>query len=552
MSNKNAVPRKSASMRISSIISFVNLYASVALADWQFRSRPDLSPPQLNITVAANKTSPGHLFVAPYSGYSDSSNLHGPRQAAPYIFTDTGDLVWSGYTYFSIWNANFQAAKFHGQDVLFSFEGDHNPLYGHGHGHFTFLNKNYETIKEIRAGNHRLSDKHEFHILDEKTAVIQIHQPTPFNLEEFGGGRRQQWIVNSIFQELDLETGRVLFEWSSLDHVSPHESVFSVNSGRTGSGYNSSDAWNYFHINSVDKDRDGNYLLSARICASIYKINGKTGEVMWKLGGIPGVTSSAFATENNLTFSFQHHARYLSTSGDKTKQVISLFDNSAHGTEDSYGDVKLNGISSAKIIEVDTQAWNATLLYNAPAPYNISVKSQGSAQVLPNNNVLVNWGSEGAVTEYDLEGNIVFHTFLDSGILGEKVENYRAFKFNWTGIPFEDIAVASQYTPDGFTNVYVSWNGDTRTTKWQVWSATDEGKSVLEVATRTGFETKIQVTGHVSSVFVQAISNGTVIGESLVVSTVKEVLPYDDSGQIEVQDGTQWGVPEPLLGSISD
>lgn len=67
--------------------------------------------------------------------------------------------MWSGYTYYSIWAANFQAAQWKGQTVLFSFEGDHNPAYGHGHGHATILNQRYETIRELRAGNHKLMDK---------------------------------------------------------------------------------------------------------------------------------------------------------------------------------------------------------------------------------------------------------------------------------------------------------------------------------------------------------------------------------------------------------
>ncbi len=74
---------------------------------------------------------------------------------------------------------------------------------------------------------------------------------------------------------------------------------------------------------------------------------------------------------------------------------------------------------------------------------------------------------EGAITEFDSEENPIFHAFVDSGSLGEHAENYRAFKFNWTGTPHESIAVAS-YVTDGGSNIYVSWNGDTRTEEWEV------------------------------------------------------------------------------------
>jgi hypothetical protein len=169
-------------------------------ADWQFLSRPDLAPPRLNITIpATSSVEKGFLFVAPFEGYHDNWQ-HGPRQPGPYIFRDNGDLVWSGYGYFSIWAANFQAARWKGQDVLFSFEGDHNPGYGHGHGHVTILDQHYETIRELRAGNHKLFDKHEFHVVNEKTGLLQVYQPVPRNLSEYGGSPEQQWIVNAIFQ----------------------------------------------------------------------------------------------------------------------------------------------------------------------------------------------------------------------------------------------------------------------------------------------------------------------------------------------------------------
>ena len=178
------------------------LYIPLVSANWRYRSRPDLSPPTLNITIPATKdVESGYLFLAPFSGYPEGTH-HGPQQAAPYIFTDTGDLIWSGFTYFSIWATNFQAARYKGQDILFSFEGSHNAAYGHGHGHTTFLNQNYETIRELRAGNHRLTDKHEFHIINEETALIQIYHPVPWDLKPYGGSDEQQWIVDARFQGL--------------------------------------------------------------------------------------------------------------------------------------------------------------------------------------------------------------------------------------------------------------------------------------------------------------------------------------------------------------
>ncbi|KAL2706908.1 Arylsulfotrans [Kluyveromyces marxianus] len=486
-------------MKFIPIVFSLSAIVSITVADWQFRSRPDLSAPILNITIpATEETSPGYIFAAPFSGFADKSH-HGPRQEGPYIFTDKGELVWSGFGYYSIWATNFQKARYKGEDILFSFEGSHNPYYGHGHGHITLLNKNYETIKELRAGKHKVSDKLEFHIINEKTALIQIYQPVPAYLTPYNATPEQQWIVDSIFQELDIETGEVF------------------------------DAWDYFHINSVDKDEDGNYLLSARNAASLYKIDGSSGEIIWKLGGLPNITSSSFDT--NFNFSFQHHARWIEQDG--SKEIISFYDISAQGTENEVGNVvSYSPTSSGKVIEVDFRKGNAKLLKYYLPPDNLLSKSQGSNQILPNGNAIVNWGSSGAVTEFNKEETPIFHAYFESGHLGEKVENYRAFKFNWTGVPHEDIAVFSEYTNDDETKIYVSWNGDTRTKTWKFFTVEEDGSRILLGSThRTGFGTIFTAKKKIDDgILVEAFSaDGTKLGSSESVYSRKPVLPYNKS-----------------------
>jgi hypothetical protein len=184
------------------------LFPSLVAADWKYKSRPDFAVLTLNITTsAAEELSLGYIFIALYSGVSWSeTTAHGPLQPAPYIFTSSGELVWSGFGYFSGWSTNFQAAKWRGQDVLFAFEGSRNTLQGHSHGHAKILNKNYETIREIRSGNHDLLDLHEFHIVDEKTAVMESYHPLPYDLRPYGTKPDSQWIVDARFQGEILST----------------------------------------------------------------------------------------------------------------------------------------------------------------------------------------------------------------------------------------------------------------------------------------------------------------------------------------------------------
>src|SRR3712207_6726708 len=50
-----------------------------------FRSRPDLSPPTVEVTTHAHDTTPGYVFVAPKKGVG---------QYGPMILDDSGQLVW--------------------------------------------------------------------------------------------------------------------------------------------------------------------------------------------------------------------------------------------------------------------------------------------------------------------------------------------------------------------------------------------------------------------------------------------------------------------------
>ena len=309
-----------------------------------------------------------------------------------------------------------------------------------------------------------------------------------------------------------------MFEWSSLDHVSPAESVLPINPGQAGSGYNSSDAWDYFHINSVDKDADGNYMVSARDACSVHKINGTDGEIIWRLDG----RRSDFELGKGVKFCFQHHARFLHQEDDI--EIISLYDNSAHGSEDQPGKgISTAKTSSGKIIKLNTRDWTAKLVQGFYPPDDLLSKSQGSTQVLPNGNVLVNWGSSGAMTEYLPNGTAIFHAYMDSGLLAEGVENYRAFRSNWTGHPNEEPAIVALVEND-VTSIHVSWNGDTETKSWRFFEYSEdlETSSLLGEEKRNSFETNFHISGRdLGRVSALAVGSGDVVLGSTRITAVQ-------------------------------
>jgi len=227
-------------------------------------------------------------------------------------------------------------------------------------------------------------------------------------------------------------------------------------------------------------------------------------------------------------FGLQHHARFLSS--DEETEIISLFDNSGARLSGKRPGEYENK-SSGKVISLNTRTWTASLVQKFNAPDEIFAFSQGGTQVLPNGNVFVNWGSAGAVTEFDAEGEILFHAYLESGDLWTNgdVQNYRGFRFNWTGIPNEEPAVAA-LVKEGRTKVYVSWNGDTETKVWRFFGVDEKGGEILlgEEA-RESFETSFAVSdgGQWLNFFVEAVGlKGEVLRTSKIVKPEEHVSRY--------------------------
>jgi hypothetical protein len=301
--------------------------------------------------------------------------------------------------------------------------------------------------------------------------------------------------------ELDIHTGELLFEWYSLDHINPKcqfshpiqgstshivtDSAVPLEKDGVFSGRSSVDAWNYFHINSVDKD-DGNYLISARHYAAIFKINGTNGKVIWQLGG----HGSDFEIPRSVKFAFQHDARFRYRSPDGSIERISFFDNAAITSPVN----PISPFSRARYVELNHTAGTAEEIHTYPAPDGLSAPSQGNVQFLPNGNEFVNWGQAGAVTEFAEDGTVLFHAYLDS-YPNKHVQSYRGFRANWTAVSKEEPAVLALSDGEGKVSVWVSWNGDTETRTWLFYLVDSEAGAVvasLGAQTRTGFETRFE------------------------------------------------------------
>jgi WD40 repeat protein len=225
-----------------------------------------------------------------------------------------------------------------------------------------------------------------FLITPHGTALLTIYGPVPRNLSPLGGPK-DGMVLEGIAQEVDIATGEVLFEWHSLDHVALEESYYEPPKKPEGT-------FDYFHINSIDVDHDGSLLVSGRRTGAVYKIDSKTGEVVWRLGG----KMSDFEMDPRLrSRPYQHDARC------QADGTITLFNNGVFNV-----DKQSRGI----VLDLNEEAMTATLVRKYGHPDERVSATQGNVQVLPNGNVFVGWGSDPVLSEFTRDGELLFSAAL--------------------------------------------------------------------------------------------------------------------------------------------
>jgi hypothetical protein len=443
---------------------------------WAFRSRPDLSPAALEVTTtqAREDTAPGYVFVALKEGAGE----HGPM-----IIDDVGQLVWFGKCRSA---RDFKLQYYHGRPVLTWWEG--KVTAGHGVGEYVIFDDSYHEIARVRAGNGYRGDLHEFLITPEDTALLTAYAPTRTDLSPIGGPKDgMAW--EGIVQEVDIETGEVIFEWHSLEHVGIEESYIEPPD-------DPDHLYDYFHINSIDVEPDGDLLLCARNTWGVYKVERESGEITWRLDG----KKSDFDMSTGTQSAFQHDARR------QRDGTITIFDNGAHP--------KVHDRSRGIVVELDEEKMSAKLVREYTSPQKRLSTSQGNMQLLPNSNVLIGWGSGPFVSEFSHEGELLFEArFPPDG------ESYRAFRFPWSGHPTDEPAVAVEQGPDDKVKLYASWNGATEVTTWEVLAGPRPGRlQWVGSVPRDGFETSMLVQSFDPYVAVRAKDHfGQVLGSSAPV-----------------------------------
>jgi len=418
---------------IGAIPSFPNPPAP-ASSYQSFVSEPGLQPPILDVTHADRDPGAGDVMMTVGPG---------PGQYGPLIYTPQGRLVWFDDLPSGLSALGLSVQSYEGRSDLTWWQG-HVLSLGFGEGEDVVMDANYQTVATIRAGNGYQADLHDFQLTRGNVAYVTAYNVMRCDLEPVGGARNGV-IIDTAVQEIDTKTGLVRWEWHSLDHVGVSESHAPVPTTAT--------PWDWFHLNSIDREPNGNVLVSGRSTWSAYQLEAGSGDVLWRLGG----TKSSFAMAPGSETAWQHDARM------QPDGTVTFFDDGSNP--------RVHYQSRGVRVALDTAHKTARLVRSYPHPGGALVAdSQGNMQTLPDESVVIGWGAMPSVTELGKSGEVLFDAHLPPGS-----SSYRAFRFPWVGHPLSSPSVSARVLSSGdSTAVFASWNGATEVASWRVlagWNA---------------------------------------------------------------------------------
>ncbi|KAI6843065.1 hypothetical protein KC332_g1438 [Hortaea werneckii] len=449
----------------------------------------------------------------------------------PMILDAKGSMIWSQHfdNEFGGQAYDLKVQRFKGEDHLTFWLGD-DRIRGHGAGEYYMLNSSYDVVRRIKAGNGMAADLHELIITPEGNALMIIFQPFPFDVRPVGRKLNDVWnhaIWDCLIQEISIDSGEVLFQWRGSEHISINNTYNVLDDISVGIRNNPFDP---FHFNSVQKDDDGNYLISVRNPHAIFYIDKNSGEIIWTLGGKHNDFMD-LSGGHALNFAWQHDARFVSPSafpsiyapprsqsGISTR-LMTLFDNAAMDWNYEYGQPYSRGLLleltfltkpskpiSKRTLQPDSPrpeplrplegralsgmskqdadkiaaingtnpAYTVRVIQTFENPSHVRSGTQGSVQTLASQDpatdarVLLGYGLNPVLTEFASNGTVLCDIRFGAASAWETgdVQSYRAYKSHWVGKPRDSPRAAIKAG-----KVYVSWNGATEVRSWLVQAA---------------------------------------------------------------------------------
>jgi hypothetical protein len=391
------------------LVLLATLAATAGLAAPAASAGTPTSPPPLTVLSQTGNLGNRDIFITPTGDASAYAN-------GPEILSPSGKVVWFDPIPATETSSDFRTQTYDGRPVLTFWEG--TGFGGLSSGTDYIYNEDYQQIATVNAGNGLSADGHEFLITPWNTALILAYKETTANLTSIGGPADQE-VLDGVVQEVDIRTGKVLFQWNSADHVPYSQSEEPLPAS-------ASTPWDWFHINAVKLDTNGNLLISARDAWTTYEVDPRSGNIIWQLGGKDSSFKLQAAPGQSLNdagdiFAWQHDPQPLGGG------VYSFFDNESAGVANTgAGSTSQFPVSRVVKVKLDLRDHTATLLQSDDQPESLEASSQGNGQPLLGGGEFIGWGNLPYISEFSGNGQLLFNAEFPTG-----VNTYRAYLLPW-------------------------------------------------------------------------------------------------------------------------
>jgi hypothetical protein len=391
--------------------------------------------PLINITINDNPD-PGYIFLDNRTSGSNSYNV---------IFDNTGSPIW------------YLQTDDERRDMKVQHNGILTMLARTGGYRFVGLDTHYREIASYRAVNGYSTDEHELVVLENGYyLLIGLRHEYVDMTQYLLGANTNARVGQTIIQEFTPE-GDLIFQWRAWDN-------FDVRDVHLDNPLASS--FRFPHMNAIDIDEDGHILLSSRHISEVTKINRDTGEIIWRLSGIPKnndftyVNDSLNGPRNQHAIRSTGYRRYL------------LFDN---------GNLHNPSVSRAVEYELDLDTMTATVVWEFREIPDVYSHYMANTQRLPNGNTLINWaiGSLPKLTEVRPDGTKAFEmNWVDH------YEAYRVWRCPWQGMALKPNLVVES-PPDNITLIFNKF-GDPNVAYYRIYGGTTpQPTTVIATSTST-------------------------------------------------------------------
>ena len=279
--------------------------------------------------------------------------LMGKRETpgVAYIVDYKGNIRW----YHTVEGAGFKVAHFTKDHTIISILGKNDEPTSYG-SQILEINLQGDTLMHLKKGEGDFKDVIHHEIIKKSTnEIVTLFVDERITDLTSIGGKKKDTINGDGIIIMDKQ-GKQLWRWSVFDDLDPMQDKELLKTKK-----------DWTHANSLNYDKDGNFIISFYNNGQIWKVNSKTGKVMWKLGK-NGTMKSNFDS----SFS-QAHAAHINPAGN-----LMFFDNGVDKKQ-----------SSVFALKLDEKSNSAKLDFEIKLPTAIYNDRMGSAYMIDNQTILV-------------------------------------------------------------------------------------------------------------------------------------------------------------------